>query len=348
MKRKYVLIGLAIGIVAMFFVLKTIPIGEVMTLFKNAKTTTIIGYVLSSVAILLTVTWRWQIILESQKIKIPFITLWGYRIVGYGISFLTPAAKLGGEPFRAGLLCRHNIKFSKGLSSVVIDKAIDLVFSALFFFIGIIVILFSLALPGLTEIAMLFFAIIFMIGAIFFYKRMVSGQGFIMGAYKFLKLNRIKSFQLPEKKLVEFEALLIKFFRDDKKHFIMTVVASFISWIFMFFEFKFLGLILGYDLSFIGLFLIISLIGLAFLIPIPMALGSMEASQVTVFSIIGENTAGGVALSFVVRARDLIWSAIGIILLSYYGVNVSSDIKKAYNPNGKHSKKKKLKSKKKK
>jgi len=323
-------VSIIAGIIALWLILKAIPILKIIDLFNHANTTHIVLYILVSNLIMIALAWRWQIILKSQKINVSIFKLFLYRLVGYGISYLTPSAKLGGEPVRAALLSRDGIDFSRGLSTVVIDKTIEIATSALFFFLGVLIMLFVYALPGNTGIMLLLSAIIFLTVMGWIYHRMISGKGFIVSACKSLKLHKIKSLKIDEEKLENFEKMVIKFFQEDKKDFYMTILASFIGWILMFFEFKFAGLIIGINLSFEQIFLVVSFLGVALMFPIPMGLGSMELSQVTVFSIIGLDKAGGVAISFLVRTRDLIWSVIGLLLLSYYGLNIKKTIKKSY------------------
>jgi uncharacterized protein (TIRG00374 family) len=158
----------------------------------------------------------------------------------------------------------------------------------------------------------------------------MSGKGFFTPIFKFLRIDKIKKLSLSEKKLEEFESRLIKFYKEDKVDFLFTLLISLLSWIFMFLEFKFALLILGYDVSFTTIFLIFSFVGAAMVFPIPMGLGSLEAGQILVFSLIELRTAAGVALAFIVRVRDLAWTAIGMLLLSYYGIKISNTIKKGY------------------
>jgi uncharacterized membrane protein YbhN (UPF0104 family) len=61
-----------------------------------------------------------------------------------------------------------------------------------------------------------------------------------------------------------------------------------------------------------------------------MAVGVLEAGQVSAFSIIGIAGSGGVALAFLVRMKDFIWGIIGLILLALFGFNVQKTIKKKY------------------
>lgn len=90
----------------------------------------------------------------------------------------------------------------------------------------------------------------------------------------------------------------------------------------MFIEYKTALLILGISvISFEGLFLIICMMGAAYLIPVPLALGVLEAGQMSIFPAIGLKAAAGIGLSMLIRARDLMWTFLGIIILLVYGFN---------------------------
>jgi len=331
MKKKIWLIAsLVIGLVALFFVLRFVSFKEVLDSFMAADTKNIVGYLLISVSIMIVLAWRWKTILKSQNLKVPFLNIFNYMIVGYGISYLTPSAKIGGEPIRALLLSNHDIKFPKALSSVIIDKTIEISSSALFFFMGAILVVFKFALPGKTSVMLILSSTILLGGMIFIYHRLASGKGFILGLFHLLKIDRIKSLKITEYKIKNFEGLIIKFFQHDKKYFLMAMLMSLIAWILMFLEFKLVLLMLGQDVSFTAIFLIVSFLGAAFLFPIPLGLGAVEASQVFVFPMIGMKSVAGIALALLTRARDIVWSIIGLILLSYYGLSAKKTIKKAY------------------
>ncbi|MBU0666308.1 MAG: lysylphosphatidylglycerol synthase transmembrane domain-containing protein [Nanoarchaeota archaeon] len=332
MKKKLLILGsIVIGIIAFLLILKSVPLNEVWTSLKNAKPQHVIGYIIVSIGIMSAHTWRWKIVTSTQKLNIPFQKLLAYRIVGYGVSYLTPSAKLGGEPVRAALLTKHDLEFHEALSSVIIDKTIDIAACAVFFFIGVITLLFQFALPHETETLLLVFAIVFLTLMILLYKRLTSGNSIVEPICKVLGLTKLKGFQKSKQKIRSFEDLLVKFFKEDKTDFLITIVISGLTWILMFLEYKFVGLMLGINLPFIAIFLIVCFVGVAFVVPIPMAVGSLEASQLIAFSIAGLKTTSGLGLSLIVRVRDLLWSLLGIILLSYYGLNIKSTMKKLYN-----------------
>ena len=95
----------------------------------------------------------------------------------------------------------------------------------------------------------------------------------------------------------------------------------------MFFEFKVAANIVGLNLTIFQLFLIICVVGAAFVVPIPMGLGALEAGQIGLFSILAISQAAGIGLAFVIRIKDIIISAIGMILFAYYGLSFKEVVK---------------------
>jgi len=61
-----------------------------------------------------------------------------------------------------------------------------------------------------------------------------------------------------------------------------------------------------------------------------MAVGVLEAGQVSAFGIIGVAGSGGVALAFLVRMKDFLWGVAGMILLATHGFDVPKTIERKY------------------
>lgn len=317
------------GLIALFFIYKEISFTEIISVFKNATLKQILIYVLIQIVLFLILTFRWLVVLWSQGIKgINIFKLNSYKVVGYSVSFLTPSAKIGGEPVRAGLLStKYNIPFNKALSSVVIDKTLELTTSALFFILGGIFLLLKFVVaPELRNVIIAVVAFFVVIFGVFNYRMMV-GKSFFYKIFTILRLDKLKSLKKFSKKLKDFEKLIIKFYHKDKKYFFYTILISFVSWVLMFFEYRIAGEIVGQTLSPMQIFLIFSFVGAAYLVPIPMALGALEAGQVSVFGLIKVKAAAGVGLSLIVRVKDMIISSIGMLLLLFYGLK----FKEVYN-----------------
>lgn len=171
------------------------------------------------------------------------------------------------------------------------------------------------------------FASIILLGLIILFNyRMLRGKKVFQHVFRFLRLNKLKKLNNFEKKLESVEALVIKFYHKDTKYFYQAMGICLLSWLLMFAEYKIAGLMVGENLTVAQSFLIFSFVGMAYIMPVPMGLGTLEASQVSAFSIIGLGAAPGLALSFLVRLKDFLIAIIGIIVLTIHGISIKKTV----------------------
>lgn len=332
MKKQWsITLSLLAGFVGLWFIFTKFSIREVIETFSSGKWWMICLYLFAIIGMMTSLVWRWVVVLKSQGYtKIPFWHLFWYKIVGYAVSYITPTAKIGGEPVRAGLLKRHNIPFKEALSTVVIDKTLELSTCGMFFALGVVVLFFKNALTGSSAILFGGFALAFVLLISAFYLQMFRGKAFMGKVFRFTRLHKLKKGAKWEAQLTKFEQLVIKFYHKDTKIFWYTIFITAISWIFTYLEYKSILLILGYsNASILQVFMIFSFVGAAYLVPIPMAVGSLEASQIGVFAIIGLPAAAGIALALVTRIKDIMWTALGFIALSIYGLRFGKTVREA-------------------
>ena len=278
-------------------------------------------------------TWRWDIILRSRDHKVPFNKLYVYRIIGTAINFFTPGPRVGGEPTQASLLTSYNVEFAEGLSTVMIDKIIDATTCGVLFILGTIIVGFQYVIPQTAKIYMIIGSVLFLIITILFYYRMLTGRHFFLSIFRFFGLDKSSKSSLKklEAGLIRVETIMIQFYKHDKITFLFSVLVTLLSWVVMFAEYRTATMLLGLNLGFVQLFFIIAFVGIAVLFPIPMAVGVLEASQISAFSIIGVVGTAGVALAFLVRMKDLLFGIIGLILLAVFGINIPKTIEDKYN-----------------
>jgi uncharacterized protein (TIRG00374 family) len=333
MKKKItipiIVFSVIIGLVIIVKILQEIPLLDVIATLENGSQQAVIGFVAVSIVIMLLHAWRWQVVLKAVGEKhIPFKKIFAYKVVGYGISFITPIAKVGGEPLRAMLLQRHGISFRKGFSTVVMDKLIDLFVTGVLLFVGIILAVITITLPKNALLILVSISITVIGLLIWFYFRVISKRNVVLDIFEFCRLHKIKKLNSVRESIIEMDNRLVDFHKEHKKAFNKSVLISFSTWLLMFVEYKTALMIVGINnISFAGLFLIIAIMGFTYMLPVPLALGVLEAGQISTFSLLRLNTAAGVALSMIIRARDLFWTFVSIILVSWFGFN----FKKVYN-----------------
>lgn len=289
-------------------------------------------YVFTIMVLFTILTWRWSAILTSRGHKVPFHRLYMYRLIGFSINFFTPGPRVGGEPTQASLLSKHNVNFTEGLSTIVIDKIIDTTTCGVLFIIGAILVGLRYALPHRAGVFMTIGAIVFLAVVLLFYYRMLNDKHFFLHIFRFLRLDRTKNKTMKkiEQKIEDIELIMIQFYKHNKRAFMISIGITMLSWIAMFVEYKLATTLLGLNLGPIEIFFIITFIGLAVLFPVPMAVGVLEAGQVSAFSMINIAGGAGVALAFLVRIKDVFWGIVGLILLAIFGFDIGKTIKKKY------------------
>ncbi len=328
MKRRNIVIGISviIGILLTAKILKETPLKEIWITFKGTSPLIILGYIAVSVSLLLLHTWRWKIIVKTEK-DVPFMSLFAYKIVGYGVSFITPAAKMGGEPLRAAMLQRHGYKMNRALSTVVIDKVIDIATMAFLFILAVVLTVTTYAIPQDMFVLLVIGAVLFVGIMVYFYYQILNNKNLFVRIFRKLRLDKLKSMANAEKKIMEFEKVIADFHKKRQDAFYKVLFLSAFAWLLMFAEFTLALAFFGITgTSFMNLFLVITIMGAAYMIPIPLALGVLEAGEASLFTLLGLEAAAGVGLSILVRFRDLMWTFVATIILAAHGLN----FKKAY------------------
>jgi len=267
-------------------------------------------------------TFKWNIILKAQGCKVPFFKLFTYKLAGFAVSYVTPSAHIGGEPVKAYLLNKnHNIEFKKSLSSVVIDKSLELSLDGFFACITILIILVNFTVPKNTAILMALGFFVMASAMYAFYHLTLTEKGFFTTCFRLLRLHKWKLTKKYEKDIKGMESHLIYFFKYNKKGFRNAFLTFLLVWILMFFEFKLALLLLGYNASFVAIFIFFSLVGIAYIIPVPAALGALEFGQSSASVMLGISKSVGLALSIIIRSRDMIWVFLGLSYLALHKIN---------------------------
>lgn len=258
--------------------------------------------------------WRWQAILVGYGKKVGFWTLARIQLAGSAVSYVTPSARIGGEPLRIYMLKKDcEVDYKIGTASVVLDKYMEYLGSLIFGIVGLIL---------LSTIPNIPFAIrAFLIGMIIFtmsilgviYYRLSHERGFFISLFAiFLSEKRLRGMS---KNLKDIDKKLSYFIIHHKKEFFISFIFYILSAILFLLEFKFLLLSLGITSSFLDLVLIGVVVGLANIVPLPMALGSLEAGQSGLFQLIRGDGGIGLVMSLVMRVRGLAFALIGFLLI---------------------------------
>lgn len=263
-------------------------------------------------------TMRLKVIIDSYGKKVPLLKLIKQTMAGFAVSYVTPASRLGGEPVRIYMLKKENdIGYPTATASVILDKFVEILGSALY---GIVGLFFLVSLPGLPLYFKIIFAlmIFFILGLLFyFYQKSKKGDNIFSSLVKIFHLSKFIKFKDA---VEEIDKKINYFFKKKKKVFLLSFMFYIISGILFLVQFKVLLLSIGVDASLGELILIINIWGLMNFVPVPGGVGFLEASQSGLFLLFRGSGVEGLAMTLLLRIGYLLVVIIGFFFLSHFGI----------------------------
>jgi uncharacterized membrane protein YbhN (UPF0104 family) len=235
-----------------------------------------------------------------------------FRAAEHAVSTLFPAAHLSGEPVRALLLRRHGRDWSRSISTVAMDRMLEATVSSI---AGpIYVAVFFLASGARTVAApwMMGGMIACLALLALFYVHLYRGVTLI----SFLERRGF----LPSTggRLKTIEADLRAFVRT--RSFVTSLAVSFLAEALVIAELWMLARAFAMPISLPTLVGVMVGMGVAQLLPIPAALGSLEATEVGVVALAGGSASLGLAVGLLVRLRETLWILVGLATLYFEGL----------------------------
>lgn len=317
-KHKFIAILIFLGIVFFIVAILSFDFDKVVANFEKISASKFLLYFFAANITSAIGVWRWSIILKAYSIPINFSKLYLWRLAGWAGNYVTPSAYIGGEPIRAMFICKETgVEFKLALANVVSDSFLN-IFTE--------VILTSLA----AFLAILHFgrflrfeetfiiAIILIVMVIYFlYWRIAKGKYVLYPVLKFLRISRWKPILVKE--ALEFEELVIDFFKNKKIALKKTLALSAFMYLASLLEFWILAFFLGVNLSLWHIILFKVFIVLGYILPIPAGLGTAEIALAKFFELFGYSPSIGVAYSLLIRLKDSLLAVLGFIILSSYG-----------------------------
>jgi len=268
-------------------------------------------------------TWRWNIILNTYGYKPNFWKLFLQRTSAYAISYLTPAAHIGGEPTRIYFLNKEeNIRLRDATASVIIDKYFDIVTNTFLILLAFIFALTQDFLPTNTSLILtISIGVVFFI-LIWFFWAVRNKQGTFSKIFRILYLNKLQFLKGLEPRIVRVEKMLSDFFNHRREALFSVISISILLGVLMVLELWVGIYILGYSVTFLQIIIIWGFGILAYAIPVPGAFGVYEGVMAVIFSWLGLPLPLAIAFVLILRLRDLTFTAIGAIYILQHGLKV--------------------------
>jgi uncharacterized protein (TIRG00374 family) len=303
------------GVALLAFLCVHIGLGDLFAAVERANPARLLVFLAFSAATFFTYAKRWSIVLEAMGSRPPRFSLRKllcFRAAGHAVSTLLPAAQLSGEPVRALLLRRHGLDWARSVSTVSMDRLLEASASAI---VGpVYLAAFVLAHGGRVA------ATPWVIGGMaiglallaLFYVHLYRGATLISW------LARRGFLPSLQGSLESLEADLRAFVRTPS--FAASFAAALLAEALVLAELWSLAWAFELPISLPTLAGVTVGMGVAQLLPIPAALGSLEATEVGVVSLAGGAAPLGLAIGLLVRLRETLWILVGLVTLYVEGL----------------------------
>ncbi|MDY3267799.1 MAG: lysylphosphatidylglycerol synthase transmembrane domain-containing protein [Phocaeicola sp.] len=265
--------------------------------------------------------WSWYVIIcDGKHAKVPFWKVYKLTISGFALNYATPVGLMGGEPYRIMELTPY-VGGSKATSSVILYVMMH-IFSHFCFW------LFSVVLFLLVQHVN--FAMGIMLGVVGFF--CLTAVYFFMKGYKngmavktlrllthipYVKKWAVKFLSEKKETLERIDSQIAELHKQRKSTFYLSLSLEFIARVIGCLEVYFILNILTSDVSFVACVLIMaftSLFANLFFFS-PMQLGAREGGFALATGGLAISSAFGIYTGLITRVRELIWIAIGVLLM---------------------------------
>jgi len=315
--RKWLLRSLWFLVLAglLYFALRNVPLIDIWKTLNKLELPQI-GFILAiNIVVIGLMTARWWIIVRAENPSVPFLPMVGYRLSVFGLSYFTPGPQVGGEPLQVIYLQRnHNVSYARATSAVIMDKLLEFLVNFILIGIGAWAIVrvgllaengirLNLSLIGLAILLIWpIVHIILLYRGIMPVSRILLRQPFIQKDHQGVRL------------VIVAERMASVFCRKHIRAMFLAVMVSLFSIMGIALEYYLMVRFLGVQLNTVEVFAALTVMQVAFLMPLPGGLGALEASQVFAFGAFGQPASAAISLTLLMRARDILNGGIGLLL----------------------------------
>ena len=318
MKRRiFSLLPWFTALVLFLWVLNAVPLTETWAVLNRLTLGQIVVLVLLNALVLLALNGRWWLILHGLGYGIPFLRLMAHRLAAFGVSYMTPGPHFGGEPVQVLLVEReHSVPRPAAVAAVTLDKTLEMLVNFTFLAAGVAIILDGRILRQVVQSEAAWLALLFLafpaafLLTIWLGYHPLSSPLSLLTRLPLLKGNPI--YQAVYQALLDSEAQATRFCRQAPLALAQAWGVSVIGWLVLIGEYWLMLSFLGLRLTPVQTVAMLTAARVAILLPLPGALGTLEASQVLVLGLMGINPAAGIGITLLIRTRDVLLAGFGL------------------------------------
>lgn len=315
-RRPSFLYGL-LALCLLWFVLRQVSLAELVALWGRLRWYQLVLLILLNLLVLLTMVQRWSLLLRAEGYRLPFLSLFGYRLTAFGVTYFTPGPQFGGEPLQVYLVQRrHQVPLQSAVAAVTLDKVLEMIVNFGFLVGGALLLLRqegTAATMGSEALVIAVALLSLPLGLLIAYLR---GQHPLGSMFERLQ-NRLQSTRLRGAlpalaTLAAGERQVVLLCRNSAATILLAFVVTLVGLALMIIEFAYAAHILGATLLPTEVIGVLLAARLAYLLPMPAGLGTFETSLVLAFQFFHYDATVALALGMLIRTRDTLLGLLGL------------------------------------
>lgn len=283
-----------------------------------------LGQVAALIALNLVITLlfsgRWWLILRTQGQRVPYLSLAAYRLAGFAVSYFTPGTQFGGEPLQVYLLHRRRgVPAEVAVASVTLDKLFELAANFAFLGMGLAVLAGGGFSGTASPVALVSGVSVPLILPLLYLGWLWRCESTRQAPFYRLLRNHLTTLRPAWLKrlaglLVAAEGQIQRLVRQQPRLILLLLFGSGLLWLLVVAEYALMLAFLQAPLSLTQTIGALTAARLAFLTPLPAGVGALETGQVLALQALGLPASLGLAVSLLIRARDVILGLAGLVL----------------------------------
>ncbi len=300
------------------WLLRLVPVTAVFQTLQQLHWPQLLTLVALNGTALALLTGRWWLILWGLGHRLPFGMAVGHRLAAFGVSYFTPGPHFGGEPVQVLLAEKvHGVPRVTAVAAISLDKSLELLVNFFFLAVGVLVTLhtglFDATWGGQATVVMAVLLLVPVVYLVSIWRGKRPLTGLMHRAQSVFKRPAWPGwYATAVQGMAASEALAYHFCHQSPRLFTLVLLISLAGWGTMIAEYGLMLSFLGVALSPVHIVVALTAMRLAYLLPLPGGLGTLEASQVFALGLMGVSPALGIGTSLLIRARDVLLAVAGL------------------------------------
>ncbi|MCB0188589.1 MAG: flippase-like domain-containing protein [Caldilineaceae bacterium] len=313
---------LIVAFLLLWLTLRQVTLVALWQVFAQLQGSRLLMLLLLNGVVVATMVIRWQLLLHALGYQIPWLALLRYRLAAFGVTYFTPGPQFGGEPLQVYLVHeRHQVPLQDAIAAVTLDKVLEMLVKFGFLACGVTLLISRGMLTGMLAYSGLALALLLLAIPLLLFFTFLRGKRplqtlahWIDRRYPTEAVAQQTWWQRVLIFVAESEAQAIQLCQGQPRPLFGALAVTLIGWGFMVAEFGYAAHALGASFTFLEILLAMIAARVAYLLPMPAGIGTFESALALAFHWLHQDPAGGLALSLLIRGRDVLLGAIGLWL----------------------------------